>query len=338
MRASLRAIAVGSLAVGVAIGGAAASLLTARNSTNSALPSQSIDEAPVASTAYDGRRAAQLVVSLSDGPSLRLDATGVVSASSCVDTTPVVSGTALFAVDGVPVLALATSTPLWRDLRIGTSGADVVALQVELLRLGLMVEVSGVFDRPTLAAVNGIGASIGWSRVTTLAASSVMWLPAPSVMVDACLVVVGSRVQAGDEVARGASVVTTADLLSSGVPEALASARWRFTSTEASVPLVDGRVVVDDIAPEWLHREADAQGRVQIDGFLVLEEPMQLWSVPPAAIDVDPTSEGQGCVAGADGASYRVTVIDSELGRSLVRFEGGTPDSVVVGSGGCAAR
>jgi len=59
----------------------------------------------------------------------------------------------LYAVDERPVRAMHGSTPLWRPLAVGTTGADVQQLNENLAALGYDVTQDGVFGRRTLAAV-----------------------------------------------------------------------------------------------------------------------------------------------------------------------------------------
>ena len=59
----------------------------------------------------------------------------------------------LYAVDERPVRAMHGSTPLWRPLAVGTTGADVQQLNENLAALGYDVAQDGVFGRRTLAAV-----------------------------------------------------------------------------------------------------------------------------------------------------------------------------------------
>ena len=68
--------------------------------------------------------------------------------------TVVAEGDLLMAVGGRPVLVLGGSTPMYRDVVPGTSGADVVELQAALARLGfLRGKQSGTIDAATESAI-----------------------------------------------------------------------------------------------------------------------------------------------------------------------------------------
>src|SRR5690606_19130165 len=106
-------------------------------------------------------------------------------------------------VDGVPLVGLATSVPLWRDLSLGDEGEDVTALHTELARLGYEVDTEGPLRRAALRALRDLYEQAGekpgaLDRVTI---DRIVWLPAPSTSVNECLATVGSTVAAGDPVA-----------------------------------------------------------------------------------------------------------------------------------------
>lgn len=52
-------------------------------------------------------------------------------------------------VNDLPLISLATSRPLWRDLVAGDTGLDVRALRAELTRLGYRTTVDGRFGALT---------------------------------------------------------------------------------------------------------------------------------------------------------------------------------------------
>ena len=51
----------------------------------------------------------------------------------CGDNAAQITGANL-SIDGAPLLNLATSVPLWRDLGVGDEGADALALRAELIK------------------------------------------------------------------------------------------------------------------------------------------------------------------------------------------------------------
>lgn len=116
-------------------------------------------------------------------------------------------GTALYRLDGAPVILLDGSTPAWRPLEEGmTRGADVRELERNLIRLGLAPKgalvVDDRFTAATRAAVEALQRRFGLPATGTLALGDVVFLPGPRR-------VTGVAVHAGDAVAAGAAVLTT---------------------------------------------------------------------------------------------------------------------------------
>lgn len=64
----------------------------------------------------------------------------------------VVEGDVVVEVSGRPVFVLEGTAPMYRSLRPGMSGADVVQLQVALARLGYEPDADGVFGEATKAS------------------------------------------------------------------------------------------------------------------------------------------------------------------------------------------
>ena len=63
-------------------------------------------------------------------------------------------GETLAVVSGRPLLVLPSSVPLYRDIRLGDAGPDVVALQEALGGLGYGVTVTGIFGSETIDILN----------------------------------------------------------------------------------------------------------------------------------------------------------------------------------------
>lgn len=80
----------------------------------------------------------------------------------------VAAGQVLYEVDGRPVFLLSGAAPLWRVLRLGDTGKDVLALKAALAALGHDVgDVSSdVFDPATSAAIAALYASVGQTPPT----------------------------------------------------------------------------------------------------------------------------------------------------------------------------
>jgi hypothetical protein len=91
-------------------------------------------------------------------------------------------GQALFQVDGAPVVLLFGSTPAWRALVLGVSGADAAQLNHALVTLGDVPQsdVDSAWDQftwATAAGVDRLQAHLGVAQSGTLAMGKVVFLP-----------------------------------------------------------------------------------------------------------------------------------------------------------------
>lgn len=91
-------------------------------------------------------------------------AASVVTAAPPATGTNVEAGRSVIEINGRPVLLLAMSVPLYRDIVPGTTGPDVASLQSELTRLGLDVssDAAGQFGPATQTAVGGLFERAGY--------------------------------------------------------------------------------------------------------------------------------------------------------------------------------
>lgn len=98
---------------------------------------------------------------------------GVVTALPAAgDVVP--TGQVLYAVDGRPVLTLHGSTPLWRDLALGDTGPDVLALREALAALGYQAgdASSDRFDEPLADALGALYRDRGYPEPKDLPGTS----------------------------------------------------------------------------------------------------------------------------------------------------------------------
>lgn len=302
----------------VACGGAGLGMLIAPppDSYAAAAPALTAEPRPVE---FGDERIVPVSVSFAPSPALRSPATGVLTSSSCVPGATVSSGESLYAIDGVPVVQLATSVPLWRELGVGDTGSDVEALQTELARLGHAIEVDGVFGWTDLAAFDATTAAVGAPQSSggVIPFGAVGWQPAADVVVAGCPIAVGEAVGAGAVMAE--------------LPPRPAAALVRLPEDRVEGPRVlvvgDERIPIDEtgvvrdpsvlaaIALTESYRELDASAEPVIELTAALATPMQLVAVPPAAVyDLDGSI---GCVQ-HDSSTTRVRVVASQLGLALV--------------------
>lgn len=80
------------------------------------------------------------------------------------------AGQTLYGVDGRPVVVLHGGTPLWRDLGMGDSGADVAAVRTALAELGYPVgdPAGDTFDQELSAALGAFYRDRGYPEPTAL--------------------------------------------------------------------------------------------------------------------------------------------------------------------------
>lgn len=284
----------------------------------------------------------QVTLDLSTKPGLALvsHASGVITSSSCEPGGSIESGAVPWSVDGAHVLALATASPIYRDLTSGTTGPDVTALQQELTRLGADLHASGTFDDETAAAIrdllsrnhNDSGDTSG------LPLSAVTWLPATTVAISSCDAVLGGPVADGSPLAMTSPTVTGAAV--TPMPASMVPGDRTITVGDATIPIGDDGAIasgkaLDDLLNSAVGRLAVAtlgsDHPVPLQGALALADPIQAATVPATAIT---SGADATCVVDDGGAIHVVSVVDSSLGRSVIRFSGAAPDRVQVAPSG----
>lgn len=319
-RAGALALAAAVLLAGGVTAGMALAPESEPQSVRSATPPAAV---PVSRQVFDDARRVKVTPVVAEEGSLQVTDTGKVTRSQCAPGAVIESGSSPVTVDDRPVLALATSIPLWRDLAPTAKGDDVEALQVELARLGYRVSTDGTYGKATKAAVTALFKAAGVVKPTgDLPAASVLWLPAASVTVKACEVPVGSATSAE------AFATTAGTLVSLGLADTLTTVTPGdrvLRLGEASAPVGEGGVVTDPAFLEAVRGSAEFAGWQRTEGSepltleYVLAVPLDVSVVPPGALFA--LSGSAGCVS-ADGTPHPVTVVASSLGQTLVTFDG----------------
>ena len=112
-------------------------------------------------------------------------ASGTVTGATPLGTT-ISRGTTVAMVDGEPVVAIYGERPLWRELRDGVEGADVLLLETNLVALGydqdVTVSVDEEFTANTELMVERWQEDLGMTITGTVAPSDVVVLPGPGVL------------------------------------------------------------------------------------------------------------------------------------------------------------
>ncbi|ARC56378.1 hypothetical protein AS850_04720 [Frondihabitans sp. 762G35] len=309
--------------------GAAIALATTSQPTPSSLESIPVSgSVPTSTRTFDDARSVEVVVERGPDRHVTSRKGGWVTASGCAPGAVLTSGTRIASVDGMPLLGLATSEPLWRDLAAGDSGDDVRSLQSELSRLGYPVRADGVVGPETIQAFAAVWQTIeprGLIR-TTVASESIAWLPTSTVTASTCDAPIGARVEPGDALATLPPAATRATL--GAMPDDLAAGERQLVVGDLRIDVDEGGVVSDESSLAELATIAD--GSLGTEGVppatiaarLVLTHPARVVVVPPSSLY---GVEGTRACVSSEGGAIRVTIVASELGQTLVIPDGDTP-------------
>jgi hypothetical protein len=119
-------------------------------------------------------------------------------------------GKPLYRVDGSPVILLHGSTPAYRSLSKGMSGADVRQLNADLVALGYATTAdidptSDEFDASTEAALRELQADLGVTETGTLALGQAVFLPTTEARIKAVSATLGAAAGPGVPVLQATS-------------------------------------------------------------------------------------------------------------------------------------
>ncbi|RLP71851.1 hypothetical protein D9V32_15965 [Mycetocola tolaasinivorans] len=278
---------------------------------------------PVTERSFDGLHSVAAVPEVSGEVRVPVNgAGGTITASSCAPGHQVTLGEHVLSIDGIPRIAIVTTVPLWRDLRLGLSGTDVSALQQALSDAGQGVAVDGTFGATTAAAVRAVQEASSTEKTGQVVLDRVQWIPAGIGPIASCEAGVGSIVTAGEALLTvgGALIGLSVPASPAELPEHAYSA----AAGTSSVPLSAERRVTDpellqavSASPAFADWKKDPGRGVSLQVRLV--DPIAAIGVPPAAVVLtDPTG---GCVVAEDRTTVPVSVLASELGTVFVVAE-----------------
>lgn len=287
---------------------------------------------PVTKRQFDDARTLTLEVSPGTSSTLTSPLAGRVTSTAELGG-QLASGQLIAEVNGQPIVALATSVPLWRDLPSDARGDDVASLQVELLRLGKEVEVTGVVDRATRrAAAETLGVYDADSRLwSTIPAANWLWIQSPQIAIEGVEVVVGQSVGPGTPLLSVPGEAPSVRL-ASVPPDALPGDRVIIVGDtvfpvnevgQLTEPVMVQRLL-DSAQFEAAKKQADGNKAVTLRVPWTLTKAVDVYAVPPQALFG--TVGSDACVQ-SDGSAVHVQIVTSELGRALVTSH--TPLSTV---------
>ena len=259
-------------------------------------------------------------------------AAGITTSVELMNGDSVTSGQLVAHVDGSGVMLLATSQPMYRDLTLGSSGADVFRLSNALHEIGLLAEnhVDEQFGDEMAAAMRQLNTQRD-VHSAEFSIAHTMWLP-HEMVVGRMELQVGAPAPAQGSVA----VTGTIELVDAYVtgaesdsPEA--GSRMQFVDGNERQLLIGNaayRLTQDGSIRDLgrLERSVNA-GDTRISGGVVqLATPLKTYQLPSSAVLSG--ADGGFCVVDQAGNTNSVKIVDASAGS--VRIAENLPDRVVV--------
>ncbi len=282
---------------------------------------------PVAQRSFSDSRTVTVQFARDGEHVLPMPSAGRVTAIAAIPGATIASGQEAIRIDGVPLMALYTEVPLWRDLAEGDKGEDVTALQTELQRLGHQVAVTGQVDRATRSAVAAIlgGDTAADSVPESIPATEWVWLPSPEVTVAKVNAQVGQTVAENDPFLTLTGTASRAVI--TPIPQDALPGERVIDISGVTYPINDQGEISDpsalaellsSSAYETAKAASEADTAIKLTAKWSLVTPQLVTPVPPAALSG--AVNGTGCVSVA-GQAVPVQVVSSELGNTLVTSE-----------------
>ncbi|OZG48768.1 peptidoglycan-binding domain-containing protein [Bombiscardovia coagulans] len=248
---------------------------------------------------------------------------GTVTETLCKPGAAITSGTKVLSVDSRPLIALHTDTPIYRELKGGERGPDVLALQQELRRLGYPAEGNGIYGPITIRGVKALmRASAAVDSDGSIKPGDTIWMPTTTVTPTQCLVGLNTTLNEGDE------VMKTGGRLTGLTYQVLADLRegdrvFSVFDQKIVLPVLDGHindlVFLKAIEESEAYRIWKADPAKKPKATLALAQPIEAIKVPPAAIF---SQKGNKACVSTDGAKATpVVIVGSSLGSTLIQAQ-----------------
>lgn len=282
---------------------------------------------PASVQEYAGTQQVTVVPTISSDRDLFGNASGLVTADWSGNG--LTSGKGAYQVNDRTVVALNTATPLYRDLKTGDIGGDVLALNNELSLLGYnSVPGSDTYWRAT---------SDGWKQLM----ADILWIPEHEVAVDEWSATAGSMVTGGTAIGKIPGSLTKLT-----IKNGTASAQDRtltifgITGTlPANTTEITDAGFLQQVEANDSYQSVDVESKkAGLDATLALSERMRVLRVPAGAVFgingstgcIVPTSNNHG------NTPVKVSIVGGELGVSLVQADSediASISNVEIGSG-----
>ena len=279
---------------------------------------------PVTTREFTDTRSLTLTIPPASPHELTSPIAGRITALQAAPETPVTSGSLPCEIDGLPLLALALSTPLYQDVVDGATGPDIAALNAELARLGYAAPADSqrvtAATRAAMASAMGVNDGAG-GVPTRIEASHVLWIPSPTVTPSSVPVHLGDSVDTSTVLL---SLEDSRDSLRLSIPPDAYPADHVITLGDTDYPVPADGVITDPTLTatilssreytDFVRSARSSDGPVQLPVSWKLAAPITVTVIPPASVIGDATN---ACVF-ASGTPIPVSVVSSQLGRTYV--------------------
>ena len=318
---------------GLAIG------LTHSSTPTSLKPSSSTGNLPLHTERFDDARTITVKVSSSQAQNISFGRSGQITQVVCPADGVITSGSREYDMDGTPLVTLYTETPLYRDLSFGDKGPDVKALQNELERLGYGVAQTGVFDWATWNAWRRLYAEYGGTvQDRTFDRTHVIWIPAENLATTGCTAKLGSTVSDDSATTAFTTVEGIQSIKATALPTDRLTGERVIEINGQAYPIGDDGVVTDQEAfkamASWegyTGNRKDGEQTTDVSVNYRLSHAIGVYSVPAEALVG--LTQSDGCIVDVSGATRKVHIVGSSLGRTLVTLDGKPPVSIQANPG-----
>lgn len=249
-------------------------------------------------------------------------------------------GQVLYEVNGTPVVLLYGSTPAYRSLRKGISGADAAALNADLVALGYATKsqlspTSDDFGSATEAAVKKLQKHLGVDETGKLTLGQAVFLPTAAKITNV-QATLGASIGAGAAVLEATSTTrqVTADLDTSEQLDVKAGDDVTITLPDKQTTTGRVSAVGAVAAPSGGSSGSDSAGSgsssadqtttVEADVTLLHPDVATAWDQAPVQVDITTGKADNALVVPVEalqakaGGGYSVEVVDASGGRHRV--------------------
>lgn len=300
------------------VGAASYAAATAALEPESLSQAQTPEYVTVTSTKYDDKRAVQVKLEYGTPQLALANRGGMITHSTCAVGSAIESGSSPLHVDGQPIIALATSTPLWRNINPKTKGTDVDALHEAFRTLQLDAPKPGeAADQRTISAWIELRKRANHPKpeTKTLALADTLWVPATKPPATQCHAGTGTRINPANPLITYQPTVTTARIVT--MPNNLAPGQRKLTISGKEIPLnPDGTITDLATLSGVTHQQTQPNNpneAATTPAELTLTTPVDVTVVPPSAV----AGQGTSCVITPTGPTP-VTVLNSRMGQTYI--------------------